>query len=912
MSKIVRIVLGAVALASIPFGGFTVFGLVFGLKAAAFVGATLVFSGVSGYLKPKASSLLTNVQGRTITVRQPAAPRRIILGQALVGGVITFAARSGANNEYFHMVLTLSGHECQEIGTMYFDGVEVPLDGSGDATGTYAGRVHVEKNLGTSTQSAFAGLVAAAVGWESTDRQLGCAGAYIRLLLDSAQQMQDGNQLFPSVPPNITFLVKGAKFYDPRSALTAWTNNAALVAAGYICNPDFGLGASYARRIDEAELIASANTCEESVSLNTSPATYENRYTINGVFESSETPGRILEQMAVAMGAGDIFYSGGRWRVLPGVYRAPEVTLSEQHFVAPLKVTTLRSKRDLCNAIKGTFVSPVHGWTLTDFPAVISTAYAAIDGETIFKDISLPFTVTATMAQRIAKIILGTNRRQVSFSSRCSMSAYALQPGDTAAVSFTRYGWSAKVFKALACPLVLAGSEDNPALAVEPSFAEHTADIFTWDPAEGGTLTTLPDVNLRHARGFVVRPPGGYTFSNRGQGTAAYAQLRDNRDDGAFLHAEEVNGTVVSIPVALTVPYQAASDLMHPVIGIATVLPTGGTLPGGITLYYGVAAGAGGLFSPPEIIEVVIPAGTDTNKVTLGGLEFDAAATAMRIYRGWNRQSLAMIVSSTAPDVTFEDTGGNTVSGAGSLPADPALALVQGQWRRVMEAPYGPTGADIQSADTIGYSGAGWTTDQWAGHAVEIVRGTGMGQIRSAISNTADTLAVHGGSPVTGTAWDTTPDATSVFVIYRRATSATASTVSDSGAAWTSSEWIGYRVRIVYGPLKMLHQERIITANTATQLTVDQDWDVTPDDTCGFEIVGPWVLGGSVNAVPSLNPYVVVTVEVPNEPGLLIEIAAIALDRLGRPSDPDGIAPSRYVVVGADTGTTGTLIIAHE
>lgn len=66
--------------------------------------------------------------------------------------------------------------------------------------------------------------------------------------------------------------------------------------------------------------------------------------------------------------------------------------------------------------------------------------------------------------------------------------------------------------------------------------------------------------------------------------------------------------------------------------------------------------------------------------------------------------------------------------------------------------------ADIFSTTTIGVSGAGWTVDEWAGDDVTIYDGTGAGQTRTILSNTADTLTVS-------VAWGTTPDATSAFII---------------------------------------------------------------------------------------------------------------------------------------------------
>lgn len=67
------------------------------------------------------------------------------------------------------------------------------------------------------------------------------------------------------------------------------------------------------------------------------------------------------------------------------------------------------------------------------------------------------------------------------------------------------------------------------------------------------------------------------------------------------------------------------------------------------------------------------------------------------------------------------------------------------------------------------------------------------------------------------------------------ATSATATTLVNSGKSWTASQWINSQVRITGGTGK--GQTRTITANTGTTLTV-ATWTVTPDATSTYAIEG--------------------------------------------------------------------------
>jgi hypothetical protein len=201
-------------------------------------GASLVIGQVTKLFAPKPSSsasLASTASNRQITSRQAISPRRVAYGSNNFGGIITFMAVSGSSNQLLHLVITLTGHRVSSIPTMYFDGVAVPLNGSGDCvSGTFNGLVHAEFNLGSRTQAAFAGLVAASVGWTSSYRQRGCAGVYVQLTWNQ--------NVFPNGVPNITFDCNGRdQVYDPRTGTMGYSTNAALCIADYLNNAAFGL-----------------------------------------------------------------------------------------------------------------------------------------------------------------------------------------------------------------------------------------------------------------------------------------------------------------------------------------------------------------------------------------------------------------------------------------------------------------------------------------------------------------------------------------------------------------------------------------------------------------------------------------------------------------------------------------------
>ena len=61
------------------------------------------------------------------------------------------------------------------------------------------------------------------------------------------------------------------------------------------------------------------------------------------------------------------------------------------------------------------------------------------------------------------------------------------------------------------------------------------------------------------------------------------------------------------------------------------------------------------------------------------------------------------------------------------------------------------------SNTTLVVTGKTWSVNQWANYQIRIVSGTGAGQIRPIVSNTADTITVSG--------WNTNPDSTSTYSI---------------------------------------------------------------------------------------------------------------------------------------------------
>ncbi|MDT8858364.1 phage tail protein [Paracoccaceae bacterium Fryx2] len=484
-------------------------GAISGVLAAGGIGAALIRIGGTLLLSYAAQALMpkpqTTLQNRTVTIREPVVPRDLVYGRTRKGGVIVFLHSSGSDNAVLDLVIVLATHRVKSIGAVYFEG-EVALNAAGTAQGRWAGKVSIEKKLGDANQTAFAGLKAALPDkWTENHRLRGCAAIHLRLTYD-----QDA---YPGGIPNITVDLEGKNdIWDPRIQTSVYSENPALCLADYMANTTWGVGARIGQPdgIDEMALIEAANICDEPVAL--AGGGTELRYACNGVITLSEVPKTIIEGLLTSF-AGRCAFSGGSWRIHAGAWRAPSVALTADHVrEAGLTLATRVTMSSNFNGVRGQFVSPENDWQPDDFPAYASAAYLAEDGgEQKWRDISLPFTISATMAQRLAKIELERARRQMTVRLSGKLSAWAATVGDVVTLSYDRWGFAAKPFEVQGVSLDLAASGDAALLLPELVLRETSPLVYDWSASEAQIYAAAPRTALPNA--YDIPAPGPPTVT---------------------------------------------------------------------------------------------------------------------------------------------------------------------------------------------------------------------------------------------------------------------------------------------------------------------------------------------------------------------------------------------------------------
>ena len=451
-----------------------------------------------------AGSFQNEAARRLTTVRASVEPRRIVYGQMRMGGVLTYAETHGEDNKYLNMIITLAGHEIQAIDSVLWGDLTLTFSGS-DGYATNAELQHpkgnesllfLSKNLGADSQTADSDLTGLGLSWGANHRQRGCPNLYLRL--HAEQERMNSIE-------NVTAIVRGKKVYDPRTTTTYYSNNAALCVADYLMDTRYGFGIPLAR-IDSASLIAAANVCDESVTLN--PSGTEPRYTINGSFDSSAPRGKTLQDMVNAM-AGSVVWSGGKYYINAGAYTAPTITLTEDHLRGGLQIKTLESLSEATNRVRGIYANPDANYQIDDFPVVTNATYLSEDnGEEHWRDIELPFTTSYATAQRLAKIDLERSRQEITVQFPAQAHALQLKAGDTVAIDNTRMGWSGKVFDVLEIEIV----DDDGYIGADLLLKETASTVYDWANGEETVVDPAPNTDLPDPT--VVPAPTGLAVSS--------------------------------------------------------------------------------------------------------------------------------------------------------------------------------------------------------------------------------------------------------------------------------------------------------------------------------------------------------------------------------------------------------------
>ena len=491
---------GAATAAAAAFGGLAALGVTAAtFFTTAFVTSVAV-SAVGAVLAPDVKiPRVEGMKGRDQMVRQPTAPRKIVYGSVKVSGPVVFMATTG-KSEFMHIVVALGTHEFQAIDEVYLNEDELSL-GTADSQNTqavtapeqYTGDVvKISTKLGTSSDPEF-GLLRSQLpfGWTANHKLTNIPAIYARLKYDT--------EAFPQGIPQISCVVRGRKVLDTRTSSTAYSTNPALILHDYLTDTEFGLGCS-SDEINTTSFNTAANVCDENVSL--AAGGTEKRYSCNGIVDTTDTPEQIIGNILSAMG-GSLTYTNGKFSVKAAAFVSASDTLTDDDFVGGLSINTKPSRRDTFNAVKGQWIGEATKWEVADYPPVTSSTFETEDGgDQIFTELPLPFTNSAAMAQRLAKIHLFRSRQNITVTGRMKLTAFKYDIGDTIQLTIERLGFSSKVFEIKSWQL----SENDGALGVDVQLQETASTVYDFNASTEEQEFTADNTTLRSP--FDILPVG--------------------------------------------------------------------------------------------------------------------------------------------------------------------------------------------------------------------------------------------------------------------------------------------------------------------------------------------------------------------------------------------------------------------
>ncbi len=341
-------------------------------------------------------------------------------------------------------------------------------------------------------------------------------------------------------------------------------------------------------------------------------------------------------------------------------------------------------------------------------------------------------------AARILKLNLDRSVRGNTYVEfETSVKAFGVRPGDLITVTYLKEGLNRQSFRVL-----------KIAPGINHRISTITAQIHddSWYADSNGQVTSASGGRRQGSAGVGVPCPlFGNVLDDQGNIQFGVEESATTASDGSV----QANLRVGFVAPAVA----AANGPGIPLLSLAaTVVGGGGSLHGGQTLYYAVAAvDASGNESPLSFIVRAVTL-SDGSSVRIDGLSFSPGTAGFHVYRGSSPAQLFRVAANEGVATQFIDVGLNKELIA---PLDPNFDHANFYWRMELQS---ENAATIHGASSIGNDGLHMTENRYRGMVARITRGQGAGQERAIAGNSATELTVSPG-------WVVVPDASSFFVV---------------------------------------------------------------------------------------------------------------------------------------------------
>lgn len=469
--KIVGAVVGIAALAIVTGGAAAGFGIslattAFGISAGALLAVSAGLQVLGGLLAPRPKPPATSPanEDRLFASIDPRTPRKIVFGRTAMATDIRDQEYTD-NQGYFHRFLVVAGHAATSVDEIWFDD-KLAWTAAGGAQGDYKGYLDVAVRLEGSAGNAI--NISPRMG--SSRRFTGLAYVHFRYRLTGLSKGKD-SPFAQSIPSRVTIIGQGMPLYDPRldssvggsgehraGDQNSWRTgdlsrlrNPALQLLAYLLgwriqNPvtgewrlSVGKGLPI-ERIDIASFITAANMCDEPVvapGVGTEP-----RYRSDGIFQESDDPKLVRDQLLASMNAVlDDIDGQLRLTVLHNDLGTPLGRLTTDDVIGEFTWDQTPPLQDTFNVVRGTYVEPSAPslYQTKDYPEVRGISPDGIDR---VEPINYQTVQSPTQAQRLSKMRLARMLYSGTFTAVFQATAWKFQKNDLILFDFAPLGWA--------------------------------------------------------------------------------------------------------------------------------------------------------------------------------------------------------------------------------------------------------------------------------------------------------------------------------------------------------------------------------------------------------------------------------------------------------------------------------------
>lgn len=355
--------------------------------------------------------------------------------------------------------------------------------------------IRIRVHDGRPGQAADTNMVAQTSGWDSNKKF--SSMAYVAVEIESNRDKFNGI-------PELVFVTRGLKCYDPRKDSTAsggsgahrfndpttweYTKNPFVQAyhytRGFYFNSFRVLGAGYAAaQLDYDSFIAAMNVADETVSIpggGTRP-----RYECHMTFDDAEAFGSVMDRLCQA-GGGHYSERQGRIAVYAGAARTSVMTITDDDIVddVPYDFDPKVGGETLISAIQGTYTHPTDFYA-TPYTALYPSEFVYSGMEPRTQDVNFPQVQHPHQAYLLAKMMLYRWQLQANAMITLDIKDIELEVNDWITWTSSNDAVGTRVWQ------IVSTAYDFSTARVQLGLAEISADVYDDDSVAGDVVVPV-------------------------------------------------------------------------------------------------------------------------------------------------------------------------------------------------------------------------------------------------------------------------------------------------------------------------------------------------------------------------------------------------------------------------------------